>query len=384
MISRVFTIRRFISHSEVISKANVGLFVLIFLLANSAFSQSLFLGGGYVLGNRAAGMSAYVADPDYAHSVLLNPAKLGFVSTFYAASDYEYFSRGVGELFLPSTPSDYLANGNLSAWDASIAFPVGPLGAGAAFSAFDFAGWRTTVSSLGAGVRIPLGFSIGLTGKYLTVAKETIIPGGFDTYKLDRFTFDIGAMNHTVLANTTFFRAILSSGIVFTNVLSGANWTQQGQPVVPQELDVNLPQTFECGLAYTFASNYRLSDFELFRVTGAADYSHLFSNPGPVDGFMLQHDQYRVGLETVALGVLAVRIGYTLKTPRVAGVDLFNNLSVSRMGSGFSYGFSLRFPVKLVLPALPVTSLELSYAKNPEWNSGMYHDLFGAVFEMLF
>lgn len=355
------------------------------LLAGRASGQSLFLGGGYLLGNRAAGMSAYVADADFAHAVTLNPADLAYAGTIYVASDYENFSRNVGELFLPSGSSYYLSNGNLTAWDASFAMPVGPLGAGAAFSAFDLGGWRTTISAVGAACRIPYGFSLGVTGKYVDMAKENIVPGGFRRYTLSRLTFDIGAMNRTVLANTTFFRAIFSSGVVFTNVLPGAIWNEQGaSPVTPRSVAVDLPQTFECGIAYTFASNYRLSDFELFRVTGAIDYAHLLSNSMPVDNFTLYRDQYRIGLDAVALGVLAVRIGYILKTPLTTGEDLFNQLSIAHMGSGFSYGFSLRFPVKLVLPALPVTSLELSYAKNPEWNTAMYHDLFGVTFEMLF
>ncbi len=354
------------------------------LFSNTGLAQSLFLGGGYTLGNRAAAMAAYIADPDYAHSVLLNPAKLGYANNTYVAGDYEYFSGGRGELFLPDSPPNILTDGDLSIFDASIAVPVGPLGAGAAFEAFDLGGWRTTVVGLGAAVEIPLGFSIGITGKYLTLQKRVAVPGGTWEYSLGKFTFDVGAMNRTTLADNTFFRAILSAGAVFTNVLPKSTWSTQF-PVSPgTNLDANLPQTFGCGVAYTFASNYRLADFELFRLTGAVDYSHVFSNSSPVDGFTRQRDQYRIGLETMALGVLAVRLGYTLKTPVIPGTDQQNGLSISRMGTGFSYGFSLRFPVKLVLPDLPVTSLEISYAKNPEWNSGMYHDLFGAVLELLF
>ncbi len=383
MISRDSIIRLSISRLEAISKPARAAVLIVFLTAASASAQSMFVGGDYVLGNRAAGMSAYVADPDYAHAVFLNPAKLGFAETVYAASDYEYFSRDPGLLFLPSTPSDYLSNGKFSAWDASLVLPLGPFGAGASFSAFDLAGWRTTTSDVGAGVRIPFGFSLGVTGKYITLRKNVAVPGATGSSDLEKFTFDVGAMNRTILANTTFFRAIFSSGIVFTNILPSVKWSGQlGVPLADAAAD--LPQTFQCGLAYTFASNYRLSDFELFKVTGAIDYSHLFSNSSPIDGFILPRDQYRVGLETIALGILAVRIGYTLKTPVLTGEDLYNRLTVSRMGSGVSYGFSLRFPVKLVLPALPVTSLELSYAKNPEWNSGVYHDLFGVVMEMLF
>ncbi|OYV88209.1 MAG: hypothetical protein B7Z63_01000 [Ignavibacteriae bacterium 37-53-5] len=350
---------------------------------SAALSQSLFLGGGYTIGNRAAAMSAYVADPDYAHSVLLNPAKLGYAANMYVAGDYEYFSRGTGELFLPNSSPDSFSNGNLSAMNLSLAVPVGPVGMGAAFNAFDLGGWRTTVSGLGAAVRLPLGFSVGVTGKYLTLAKLVALPGGSDGYNLGKFTFDVGAMNHTTLADNTFFRAILSGGVVFTNLLSRGTWSTDLPPTPGKSQDVRIPQTFGCGIAYTFASNYRLADFELFRVTGAIDYSHLLSNSTPVDNLTWQRDQYRVGLETIALGILAVRLGYTLKTPAMAGVDQQNDLYISRMGTGFSYGFSLRFPVKLVLPSLPVASLEISYAKNPEWNSGMYHDLFGAVFEIL-
>lgn len=329
-------------------------------------------------------MSAYVADPDYAHSVLLNPAKLGYASNIYIAGDYEYFSPGKGELYFLNSPSDFLSSGGLSSVSASAAVPVGPVGTGAAFEAFNFAGWRTTVAAFGVATEIPLGFSLGITGKYVTLMKQVAVPGGTWQYRLKKFTFDLGAMNRTTLADNTFFRAILSTGIVFTNVLAKTTWGGEHPPSPIMNGEVNLPQTFGCGIAYTFASNYRLADYELFRLTGAIDYSHLFSNSSPVDNFSWQHDQYRIGLETMALGVLAVRIGYTLKTPVTAGTDTQNNLSVSRMGTGFSYGFSLRFPVKLVLPSLPVTALEISYAKNPEWNSGMYHDLFGAVLEMLF
>ncbi len=383
MILRVFIAHRSISRSEAISKLSLGLLAFFALPVSAALSQSLFLGGGYTLGNRAAAMSAYVADPDYAHSVLLNPAKLGYAANMYVAGDYEYFSRGTGELFLPNSPPDFISNGNLTALDASLAVPFGPVGIGAAFNAFDLGGWRTTVSGLGAAVKLPLGFSVGVTGKYLTVAKIVAIPGGFDNYRLGKFTFDVGAMSHTTLADNTFFRAIFSSGVVFTNLLSQGTWSADRPLASGQSPDVRVPQTFGCGIAYTFASNYRLADFELFRVTGAIDYSHTLGNSTPVDYFIMQRDQYRVGLETMALGVLAVRLGYTLKTPVIAGVDPQNDLYVSRMGTGFSYGFSLRFPVKLVLPSLPVASLEISYAKNPEWSSGMYHDLFGAVFEIL-
>lgn len=385
MTLRDSIIRFSISHSEAISRTAESIIVAFIVFSGPlAFSQSLFLGGEYVLGNRAAGMSAYVADPDFAHAVQLNPAKLGYVTTIYTAADYEYLSRSVGELFLRTSPADYLANGRLSAWDASIAFPLATIGAGASFSAFDLAGWRTTISGLGVGVPLPLGFSLGVTGKYVSIRQESIIPGGFSRPYLRKFTFDFGAMNRTMLANTTFFRAILSSGIVFRDILPGAAWNYQNPPVNQQKNAVDLPQSFGIGVAYTFASNYRLYDFELFRVTGAIDYEHVFNNSDPLDDFISQPDIYRVGLETTALGVLAVRIGYTLKAPLVEGYDLFNNLAVARMGTGFSYGFSLRFPVKLVLPSLPVTSLEISYAKNPEWNSGMYHNLFGAVFELLF
>ncbi len=384
MTSRVSIIRRSISHSGAISRKKSILFVLVLLSSPAAFSQSLFLGEGYVLGNRAAGMSAYLADPDFAHAVQLNPARLGYATTIYTAADYEYFSGNVGELFLQSTPADYLSNGRLTAWDATAAFPLANIGGGASFSAYDLAGWRTTISLLGVGVPLPLGFSVGLAGKYVTVRGESIIPAGRSSPELERLTFDLGAMNRTTLANTTFFRAILSSGIVFTNVLPGASWNNQQSPAGQEGRGIDLPRTLGVGVAYTFASNYRLYDFELFRVTGALDYAHVFNSSNPLDSFIAQPDIYRVGLETVALGVLAVRIGYTLKAPVVKGYDLFNNLSVARMGTGFSYGFSLRFPVKLVLPSLPVTSLEISYAKNPEWNSGVYHNLFGAVFELLF
>lgn len=344
----------------------------------------MFLDGGYVLGNRAAGMSAYIADPDFAHAVQLNPAKLGYITTIYAASDYEYFSRNVGELFLPNTSTDHLSNGRLSVWDASLAFPIGQIGIGASFNVYDMAGWRTSVSSAGVGIPLPLGFSLGATAKYISMAKLGVIPGGSYTAKLTAGTFDLGVMNRTELANTTFFRAILSSGIIFNNVPARTEWSGLKLPGGQQTAAADLPQTFGAGVAYTFASNYRLYDFELFRVTAALDYSHVLGASQPLDGFTMQRDRYRIGLETIALGVLAVRLGYTLKTPVVSAYDSNNDLTVAHMGSGFSYGFSLRFPLKLVLPSLPITSLELSYAKNPEWNAGMYHDLFGAVFELLF
>ncbi len=179
------------------------------LAAGPVFGQSLFIDGGYVLGNRAAGMSAYVADPDFAHSVVLNPARLGYVSTVYVASDYQYFSRAAGELFLPSSPTAFLSNGKLSAWDAALAIPLGPVGGGASFSAFELGGWRTTSSAVGAGLPLPLGFSVGLTGKYLTMSKLESIPGGTRRYDLNRLTFDAAAMYRTTLADNTFFRAIL-------------------------------------------------------------------------------------------------------------------------------------------------------------------------------
>lgn len=384
MIFRASIIRRSTSHSEAISRLRRVLFVIVLLSGPAAYPQSIFLDGGYVIGDKAAGMAAYIAAPDFAHAVQLNPAGLGYVGTLYAATDYEYFSRDVGLLFLPDTPTDLLTNGRLSAWDASLAFPVGQIGIGASFNSYDLAGWRTTVSCVGAGVPLPLGFSIGATAKYVSVEKPTFVPGGSSAAKLNRVTFDIGAMNRTELANTTFFRAILSSGVVFTNVLAPTKWRDLILPSGQQTLNVDLPQTFGFGVAYTFASNYRLYDFELFRVTAAVDYSHILGATNPMDGFTLQRDSYRIGLETTALGVLAVRLGYTLKTPVIQGYDSYSHLTVARMGSGFSYGFSLRFPLKLVLPSVPITSLEVSYAKNPEWNSGMYHDIFGAVFELLF
>ncbi len=336
-------------------------------------------------------MSAYVADPDFAHAVMLNPARLASVYNVFVASDYEYFSRQQGELFFPSPSLQLLENGRLAAWDVSAGFPAGPLGAGAAFSSFDLGGWRTTVSALAVAVRLPLGFSAGITGKYLTNSRFTpdFVASTFGAtvqLKSSRFTFDLGAINRQVLANNTFFEAVLSTGAVFSNVLTGMKLQSQSPVVVfpPNSLNVDLPQTFSCGIAYSFISNYRLADFELFRVTAAADYSHLLSNSTPIDELPSYKDQYRVGLETTALGILAVQVGYTLKAPIRQGSDLDNGLTVARMGTGFSYGFSLRFPVKLLLPDLPVVSLELSYAKNPEWNSGMYQDLFGVVAEMQF
>lgn len=361
------------------------------LTARAALSQSIFLDGEYVLPNRAAGMSAYVADPDFAHAVTLNPAMLALVHDVYAASDYEYFSRPQGELFLPNSIQTSLANGNMAAWDVSAGFPVGPVGGGASFSSFDLGGWRTTVSALGVAARLPLGFSAGITGKYVSYSR--LIPdfavspvGSVPRVKSSRFTFDIGAINRQILANNTFFEAVLSTGAVFSNVLAGMDLQSQSTIIAYPGFNpnVDLPQTFSCGIAYSFISNYRLADFELFKVTAAADYSHLLSNSSPIDELPSHRDQYRVGLETMALGILAVQLGYTLKAPIREGVDQNNNLTIARMGTGFSYGFSLRFPVKLLLPDLPVVSLQLSYAKNPEWNSGMYQDLFGVVFEMLF
>ncbi len=328
-------------------------------------------------------MSAYVADPDFAHAVELNPAKLSYAGYLYVSSDYEYESRSLGELFLPPS-SEYFSNGNFVSWNASLGMPAGPIGVGAAFSAYDIGGWRTTSSSLGLAVPLPLGFSVGVAPKYLTVEKLMAIPGGDRVETLKAFAFDVGAMNRTVLANTTFFRAILSTGAVFTNILPKQSWDLTVGVPAPLNPNVTLPRSLGLGIAYTFASNYRLADFELFRVTGALDYTHVFTGDPPLDGLREQPDQYRIGLETMALGVLALRIGYTLKSPSTPMTYAPDGPWVSQPGSGFSYGFSLRFPVKLVLPALPVTSLELSYAKNPEWSSGMYHDLFGAVAEILF
>ncbi len=331
-------------------------------------------------------MSAYVADPDFAHSVLLNPANLVHAANTYLGADYEHFQRGVGELFLPDAQPGSLANGNLTSWNFSLTAPVGAVGVGAAFDGFELGGWRTTVSALGVGVQLPFGFSGGLTGKYVTASTTHLFPGvgggtiEFGEYTLSSFTFDLGAMNRVVLANNTFFQAILRSGITLSNVLPSTGWYVQSSRVS----SVDLPRVLSLGVAYTFASNYRLADFDLFRVTVAADYSNVLGNSSVMDEFIMQNDQYRVGLETVALGVLAVRIGYTLKTPEYSFYDIANDLTISRMGSGFSYGFSLRFPAKLVLPDLPIASLEISYAKNPEWNSGMYHDLFGVVCEMYF
>lgn len=334
-------------------------------------------------------MSAYVAAPDYAHAVTLNPASLAYVYNIYAASDYESFARQPGELFLPSLPSQYLSSGTLNAWDVSAAFPVGPLGGGVCYSSFELGGWKTTVSSLGLAAGLPLGFSAGVTGKYVTfsrnylAAEQVIAPSMMNA---NRFTFDIGAADRIELSNTTFFRAILSTGAVFSNVLNGLTLKPENQTAVGpvRNVNVQLPQTFSCGIAYTFASNYRLADFELFKVMTAADYVHLVGSDDPVDDFPSYKDQYRIGLETTALGILAVRLGYTFKSPAVSGFDYYNNLHIAQMGSGFSYGFSLRFPVKLVLPDWPLASLEMSYAKNPEWNTGMYHDLFGIIAELAF
>ena len=334
-------------------------------------------------------MSAYVAAPDYAHAVTLNPAGLAYVYDIYAASDYESFARQPGELFLPSLPSQYLSSGTLKAWDVTAAFPVGPLGGGACYSSFELGGWKTKVSSLGLAAGLPLGFSAGVTGKYVALSRtylatdEVIVPG---VVNANRFTFDIGVANRVELSNTTFFRAILSTGAVFSNVLNSLTMKPENRAgVVPiGDLNVQLPQTFSCGIAYTFASNYRLADFELFNVMAAADYVHLLGSDDPVDDLPSYKDQYRIGLETIALGILAVRLGYTFKAPAVGGYDYYNNLHIAQMGSGFSYGFSLRFPVKLVLPDWPLASLELSYAKNPEWNTGMYHELFGLVAELAF
>jgi len=362
---------------------------LIFVAAKSALSQSLFLDGEYILPNRAAGMSAYVADPDYAHAVLLNPARLAFVQNVYVGSDFEYFSRNISQPLSPDSSSRFLANGILQTWDLSAAFPAGPLGVGVSYNNFQLGGWRTTISALGFGVQLPFGFSFGITGKYLTFERLVVVisPVPFANYltqsRMNKFTFDVGVANRTVLADNMFFRAIFSAGTSFSNVLSST--TMSGvYPLVSSNPDVKIPQLFSVGVAYTFASNYQIANFELFKLTAVADYSHLLSNSNPLDSFIAQKDQYRLGLETTALGVLAVRVGYTLKTPKVTVVDQSNNLQVSQMGTGFSYGFSLRFPTKLVLPNLPIMSLELSYAKNPEWNSGIYHDLFGVVCEMQF
>ncbi|MCL5267825.1 MAG: hypothetical protein M1469_06965 [Bacteroidetes bacterium] len=334
-------------------------------------------------------MSAYVAAPDYAHAVTLNPAVLASVYSIYAASDYEAYSRPSGESFLPSSYSQFLENGNLTVWDVSAAFPVGPLGGGGSYNSFELGGWRTTTSALALATSLPLGFSLGITGKYITysrttlVTDQTVFPVRLNS---GRFTFDVGAANRVELSNTTFFRAILSTGAVFSNVLPRITLKPEESAFAgaPAELIVDLPQTFSCGIAYTFASNYRLADFELFKVMAAADYAHLLKNNDPMDDLPSYRDQYRFGLETMALGVLAVRLGYTFKAPAVGGFDYYNNLHISQMGSGFSYGFSLRFPVKLLLPDWPLASLELSYAKNPEWSTGMYHDLFGVVCELMF
>ncbi|HEY9166309.1 MAG TPA: hypothetical protein VIS48_09130 [Candidatus Kryptonia bacterium] len=369
-------------------------FLLIIIFATffwngTLFCQSIFLDDEYLLPTRAAAMSAYVADPDYPHAVVLNPAKLGFVQFVHAASDYQYFSRDVSELFLGDSTSNPFQNGKLAAWDVSTAFPVGPLGAGIAYTSSYLGGWRTDVARFGIGFGLPLGFAAGITGKYVmyTRSNSTSIPdGATQIYQsnADKFTVDVGIENRTVLADNTFFLAIVSSGATFSNILRSATLNPVSGPNLQPNPGIILPEVLTIGGSYLFASNYRVADFELFRLTGALDYSHLFKGSSPPDNLVSHTDQYRLGLEASALGILSLRLGYTYKAPTVRVEDGYNHLQVPMMGTGFSYGFSLRFPIKLVLPVLPITTIEMSYAKNPEWSSGMYHDLFGLTLEMLF
>ena len=359
--------------------------LFLFFVASAVNSQTLFLDGEYVLPNRAAAMSAYVADPDYSHAISLNPAKLGFVQVVHFASDAQTFTGDAGKLFLGDTSSHPFQNGRFASWDASTGFPAGPVGVGLEYSSLYMGGWHTTISGLGLGYELPFGFAIGATAKLVDFTRLTSSSAAavFDS-RASLLTFDVGVENRTTLADNTFFRALISSGATFSNVLSRTTLNPIGQPDLQPGSRVDVPSVLTCGVGYLFASNYRLADFELFRLSFAADYSHIFMGSSPIDDLINHHDRFSFGIEASALGVLSVRLGYVLKSPSVSGEDAFNNLVIAEMGTGFSYGMSLRFPLKLVLPVVPVTSLEISYAKSPEWSSGMYHDLFGITCEAQF
>jgi len=352
--------------------------VVLFTTALSINLHAQFLNGEFVLPARAAAMSAYTADPDFAHAVLLNPAKLSAVSSVHLSTDYEYLQYNVY---------------NFSAWflrarDVGGVFSAGPIGSGLNYGYYEIADFKTNVYTVGAGIDLPFGPAIGIAAKYITYNFGPLIvstvsnPNGIGsvTLKANKFTFDLGTRHETTLANNDFIKVTLALGTTFSNVL--AKISMEVEPTLPElekSLDYELPQHFSIGAACTFASNQTVSDLELFRFSIAADYSHLMNNARDMVSLYPHKDLYRFGIEGQALEVLAIRVGYNHKTPEIEGISLSSGSRVERMGDGFSYGFSLHLPIKLFLPSLPVTSFEMLYGKNPQFGTNKDHDIFGVV-----
>lgn len=350
-----------------------GILLLLVSVSTAAYGQSVFLNGEYIIGARASSLSAFTANADLEHAVMLNPAKLSDVNNLYLTSDYEY-QKSLSNL----SSSQFLRTRS-----AGVAFPVGVAGIGTSYSYLEFNKSHTELYEIGIGIPIFFGLSIGITGKYILFGEEKSPQlAAYDNVILDyewkKFAFDVGLHRKDVLANNMFFSAVINLGATYDNIGARGHVNSRYLPVL-QTFPDYLPEFITIGAEYSFISNYRLADFEMFRFSFAFDYSHR-TNASPVSNFdsiEYPRDIYRLGFEGQALGVLSVRIGYVLAAPEVAGRSLITSVAVSQAGTGFSYGFSLRFPIRLVLPEMPLNWIELYYSKNPGWTTSIDHNLFG-------
>jgi|GEM_PF-4528088 hypothetical protein len=355
------------------------LYKLLTLIAVStaAFGQSAFLNGEYIIGARASSMSAFAADPDPEHAVILNPAKLSDVTNLYLTCDYEY-QRSLNGMFR----SNFFRTRS-----AGATFHVLFLGVGTDYSYLELNQNRTELYEVGFGIPTFSGISLGITGKYISLEEERnlepLYPNVIANYRSKKFAFDVGLHKKDILANNMFFSAVINMGITYDNIGIKGSVTRKYLPetsvMTDQTIPDYIPEFITIGAQYSFISNYRLADFEMFRFSVAADYSHRTNVSPPVYSNNIEYprDIYRLGFEGQALGVLAVRIGYVLTAPEIAGKSFVTNVSVSQAGTGFSYGFSLRFPIRLVLPDIPLNWIELYYSKSPGWTTSIDHNLFG-------
>ncbi|MGC8595288.1 MAG: hypothetical protein ACP5US_03550 [Candidatus Kryptoniota bacterium] len=360
------------------------LYRLLTLIAISAvaYGQSAVLNGEYIIGARASSLSAFTADPDPEHAVALNPAKLSEVSNLYLTSDYEY----------QKSLNDMSSSNFLRMRSGGAAFHAGYIGIGTNYSYFEFNKNHTELYEVGVGFPAVFGVSLGITGKYISFEENKNLGPAYQNviadYKWKKFVFDVGLHMKDVLASNMFFNAVINIGATYDNINIKGGVTQRYVPDIPVSLSQTfpdyLPEFITIGGQYSFISNYRLADFEMFRFSFAVDYSHRTNNSPTVyvDKVEYPRDIYRLGFEGQALGVLSVRIGYVLAAPEISGKSFVTNVPVAQAGTGFSYGFSLRFPIRLVLPQIPLNWMEVYYSKSPGWTTSIDHNLFGVSAQM--
>ncbi|MFA6318951.1 MAG: PorV/PorQ family protein, partial [Elusimicrobiota bacterium] len=219
---------------------------------------------------------AYTALADDSNALLYNPAGLGLVRRYEATFMHNQYVDSVSQEYLSlALPQgfglsfNYLDYGSLTR--ATISRKDGSLGS---FSASDLA------ASLGYGIRLYRGLSLGLAAKYL---RESIY-----RYEGHGAAFDVGAM-YMLQEDPR-----ISFGIAIQNM---------GTPVRFQGEREQLPLTLRAGAGLGFS----LLGFEN---TLAAEMSKR----------RLEDPAIGVGMESVVAGMFPVRVGYTTRNDADIGL----------------------------------------------------------------